>query len=302
MRIVTRPDFDGVVCAVLLYEAGVASGPILWLEPGEVQSGCAEIGSEDILSNLPYDDRCAMWFDHHFSNKMDRPFKGAFRIAPSAAGVIYDYYRSRYTKDFSELVAETDKIDSAAFTMEEILHPERNPYILLSMTISGIAQTESTYWETLVELLRGGDIQAVIADEEVAARCDRTVRENSAYEALLENHTRMDHLVSITDFRHLDPAPRGNRFMVYSLFPKANVNVCILNSDANRDRVMVKVGHSIFNRTCKVNVGQMLADYDGGGHRGAGSCSFPREAADDGIAAIIDRLVTNRDDSPDATS
>ena len=265
------------------------------MEPRDVQNGLVEIGDDDILSNLPYDNRCAMWFDHHFSNEMAGSFEGAFRIAPSAAGIIYGYYQDRFKRDYSELVAETDKIDSAGFTEEEVLHPEDNPYILLSMTISGRADSEADYWVRLVELLRHQSIRSVLADEEVAARCERTIEENIKYESVLRKHTRVDHQVSITDFRKLDPTPHGNRFLVYSLFPESNVNACILNSDADKDRVMVKLGHSIFNKTCKVNVGKLLAGFGGGGHRGAGSCSLLRDGAEESIDAIINLVVSNEE-------
>lgn len=295
MRIVTRPDFDGVVCAALLYEAEEITAPILWLEPGDIHDGYEDIGREDILSNLPYDERCGMWFDHHFSNQMDRSVKGAFRIAPSAAGIVYEYYKDRYIRDYSELVAETDKIDSADFTEDEVLHPEHNPYILLSMTISGRADSEADYWVRLVELLRHKDIRSVLSDTEVKARCERTIEENTTYEALLGSHTRMDHRVSITDLRELDWTPRGNRFMVYSKYPDANVSALILPKEGDRNRIMVKLGHSIFNNTCNVNVGKLLSEFGGGGHRGAGSCSFPIEDADKHIKTIIDLLTANEE-------
>ena len=293
MRIVTRPDLDGVVCAVLLYEVEDITRPILWLEPGEVQKGGTDINSEDILSNLPYDARCAMWFDHHFSNKTDQPFKSAFRIAPSAARIIFDHYADRYKRDYRELVAETDKIDSADFTKDEVLHPENSPHILLSMTISGRPDREAAYWEKLVRLLKAGEIGSAMADKEVKARCNRVIEENALYEGLLGKHTRVDRMLSVTDFRSLNHTPRGNRFLVYSLYPGTNVNAGILFNEADRERVMVKVGHSIFNKTCKVNVGKMLAAFGGGGHRGAGSCSFPRHDAESSISTILDILRKN---------
>ncbi len=92
MRIVTRPDFDGIVCAVLLYQAENINADIQWVEPAEIQTGKAKILKGDILANLPYSPDCALWFDHHISNKHEKPFKGAFEIAPSAAGVVYKYY------------------------------------------------------------------------------------------------------------------------------------------------------------------------------------------------------------------
>jgi uncharacterized UPF0160 family protein len=96
MRIVTRPDFDGVVCAVLLHDVETITEPVKWVEPGDVQRGLVEIHAGDIIANLPYDDRCTMWFDHHFTNRIDKPFKGAFREAPSAAGIIYDFYPNQF--------------------------------------------------------------------------------------------------------------------------------------------------------------------------------------------------------------
>ncbi len=296
MRIVTRPDLDGVVCAVLLYEAEDIAGPVLWVEPRDIQNGLADIGGEDILANLPYDDRCAMWFDHHLSNQASQSFEGVFRIAPSAAGLIHQYYRDRYKRDFTELVAATDKIDSADLSEEEVHHPESNPYFLLSITISGRADKEADYWVRLIELLRHGSIRSVLSDKEVKERCKRTIEESNAYEGLLEKHTRVTHHVSITDFRELDRTPHGNRFMVYSLLPETNVNVRILDSEVEKDAVIVKVGHSIFKRTCKVNVGKMLSDFGGGGHRGAGSCSLPRNDADRSIEAIVGILVRNEED------
>jgi uncharacterized UPF0160 family protein len=134
MRIVTRPDFDGVVCAVLLRDAIDDRAPVIWTQPNDIQHGMLNVQADDILANLPYDDRCGLWFDHHFSNQTERPFQGAFAIAPSAAGVIFNYYRGRFTREFDELVAAADKIDSADLNLDEIKRPQAFPYILLSMT------------------------------------------------------------------------------------------------------------------------------------------------------------------------
>ncbi len=73
MRIVTRPDFDGIVCAVLLTEALAIQQPVKWIEPSALQRGLVEIREGDILANLPYNDKCTLWFDHHYTNRI-RPF------------------------------------------------------------------------------------------------------------------------------------------------------------------------------------------------------------------------------------
>jgi hypothetical protein len=293
MRIVTRPDFDGIVCAVLLYEALDINEPVVWVEPNDVQKGLVNIQNGDIVANLPYSEGCALWFDHHFTNQIDKPFEGAFRIAPSAAGIIFQYYQSRFQRDYSELVQAADKIDSANLTLDEVLHPEKYPYVLLSLTISNEIQPNEPYWNRLVELFSEYDIHQVLENAEVKQYCQNVVTQNDLYVGFLQEHTRLNQQVSITDFRPFDNPPGGNRFLVYSLFPESAVNVRIRYEGCNKDTVVVNVGHSIFNPKCNVNVGLMLAQFDGGGHRGAGSTRLSAGKADECIQQIIDCLVEN---------
>ena len=299
MRIVTRSDFDSVVCAVLLYEALDIQEPVKWAEPSEIQKGLVNIHEGDIVANLPYAPNCSLWFDHHFSNQGEQPFTGAFRMAPSAAGIIFDYYRGRFHLDYTELVQAADKIDSADLTHEEVLYPERHPYILLSMTISSQNKTDEPYWNHLVDLLRILPIHPVMEDKTVKARSEAVIRENIAYRTYLKDHTQCHGQVAVTDFRALTPPPAGNRFLVYSLFPECAVQVKIRLDTNQPDMVMVSVGHSIFNRTCKVNVGQMLAEFEGGGHRAAGACRFHASKAEEYIPKILDALTKNKDQPAD---
>lgn len=293
MRIVTRPDFDGVVCAALLYEAETITEPTKWVEPNEVQKGRADIKEGDILANLPFDERCMLWFDHHHTNRIDKPFKGAFKIAPSAAGVIFEYYKDRFQRNYSKLIRETDKIDSADLTMDEVLYPERYDYVLLSMTVTNHEVHDEPYWNRLVELIRKYDIHKVLADPEVNKRCLAVIEQNKKYKEILKAHTRLQEHISITDFRSLDKTPSGNRFLVYSLYSEAIVSVKIRYENDDKKTVAVSVGHSIFNRNCNVNVGLMLSQFEGGGHRGAGACRFHVSKADDYIPKIIDILLKN---------
>jgi hypothetical protein len=293
MRIVTRPDFDGIVSAVLLFEALDIKEPVVWVEPNQVQKGLVNIQNEDIIANLPYSDRCALWFDHHFTNQINRPFKGSFRIAPSAAGIIFEYYQGRLKRDYSDLVQAADRIDAANLTLDEVLHPEKYPYVLLSLTISNEGPPNEPYWNKLVELFRKYDIHQVLKNAEVKQHCQNVVAQNERYVEFLEKHTRLDHQVSITDFRTHDKPPAGNRFLVYSLFPESAVNVRIRYEDPNKEMVVVNVGHSIFNPRCNVNVGLLLAQFDGGGHRGAGSARLSTDRAEASIRQIIDCLVKN---------
>lgn len=295
MRIVTRPDFDGVVCAALLYEAENVNVPVKWVEPNDMQKGLVDIHEGDIIANLPYDNRCALWFDHHHTNEIHKPFNGSFKIAPSAAGIIFEYYKDRFKLDYRELIKETDKIDSADLSLDEVLHPENYGYVLLSMTILGCDEHNERYWNRLVDLLRKFDIQRVLQDPEVKAHCDSVVEMNKAYKQILKENTKLIQHVSITDFRSFDKTPAGNRFLVYSMFPEAVVSVKIRYDNDDKEKVAVSVGHSIFNRNCHVNVGLMLSKFEGGGHRGAGSCQFHVSKAQDYIPKIFDILLKNQD-------
>jgi len=293
MRIVTRPDFDGLVCAVLLKDVISIDGGILWVEPNDMQQRKVSVLPGDIIANLAYHPNCSLWFDHHLSNRFDGTYKGLFEIAPSAAGLVYHYYRGRFSRDFQEMVAQADRIDSAQLSLDEVLHPERYTYVCLSMTIFGGDGDDEFYWNHLVGLLGKRDIDAVMADELTAERCDWVKRENNHYKALLKFYTRMLGDVAVTDFRSLAAAPNGNRFLVFSIFPDSRVQVKIRYHKEELDKVIISVGHSIFNRGCPINIGQLMGLYGGGGHFGAGSCSVSSHEAQRCIDEIIFALGVN---------
>jgi oligoribonuclease NrnB/cAMP/cGMP phosphodiesterase (DHH superfamily) len=294
MRIVTRPDFDGIVCAVLLSEVEKIKEPTLWVEPNDVQKGRVDIHDQDIIANLPYDERCGLWFDHHFTNQIDKPFKGAFEIAPSAARIIFEYYNKGFQRDFNELVMATDKIDSANLTLDEVLHPEKYPYVLVSLTVSNEVQPNEPYWNMLVELFRKQDIHQILKNAQVKQHCQEVIYQNDRYVDVLKQHTVLNQHVALTDFRSCNRLTYGNRFLVYSLFPESSVNMRIRYEDENKDMVVINLGHSIFNPGCNVNVGLMLAQFGGGGHRGAGSARVPQSKADETISQIVNQLLENK--------
>ena len=293
MRIVTRPDFDGVVCAVLLRDALDAGLPIFWAEPGDMQQGRVDVRPGDIVANLPFHANCAMWFDHHFSNTPSRAFEGLFEMAPSAAGLVQRYFAGRLTRDFDALVRETDKIDAAHLSEDEVQFPENYPYVLLSMTVSGRRPDDEPYWNRLVALLGSAAVDDVMEDPEVRQRCAQVVDENQRYRDYLRQCTTVKGVVAVTDFRPLKKTPQGNRFLVYSMFPETVVQMKIRAADRDPDKVIVSVGHSIFNRNCRVNVGALLSRYQGGGHPGAGSCTLASHESDAAIAAILEVLMRN---------
>ncbi len=290
MRIVTRPDFDGLVCAVLLRDVLVVDEGVLWVEPNDMQQQKVEVLPGDVIANLAFHPNCSLWFDHHLSNRVETACPGLFEIAPSAAGLVYRYYNGYFSRDFKEIVVQTDRIDSAQLSLEEVLHPERFPYVCLSMTIYGGDSDDAHYWNHLVDLLGKLDMDALVADGLVAERCDRVKRENNHYKSMLSFYTRMSGDVAVTDFRTLAAAPNGNRFLIFSMIPQARVQVKIRCHKEDLDKVIISVGHSIFNRGCPVNIGQLMSLYGGGGHFGAGSCSVGRAQAQSCIDEIIHAL------------
>jgi len=293
MRIVTRPDFDGIVCDVLLRNILDINTPTKWVEPYEIKNFSPEITDGDIIANLPFIKGCDLWFDHHITNKTDEAFEGAFYDAPSAAGIIFSYYRNRFTKDFTELVFQTDRIDSGEVTIEEVLHMEDYPYAMLSSTISGRDKSDEAYWNRVVKLLGEKNITDVLADKEVNERCSRIVEQNKTYADYIREYTQIIENTAFTDFRSLEKEPKGNRFLIYSLFPEVYVDVKARYSKEDRDKVIVSLGKNIFNSGCRVNLGDLASQYGGGGHKGAGSCSFHKDDAEAKIKMILEVINKN---------
>ncbi|MEM9596885.1 MAG: exopolyphosphatase [Acidobacteriota bacterium] len=275
MRLVTRGDLDGLTCAVLICLKEQID-KILLVHPQDLTEERVDITSEDIIANLPYHPNCGKWFDHHFHTAtptvVPDEFDGAFAQAPSAARLVYEYYGGRDELAlFDELVVETDRLDSADLTPKDVLAP--SGWIQLGLTIdsrSGLGAFQS-YFHTLVGLmLKAPSADEVLSHPEVQVRCRKMEEQDGVFRQALQNHSRVEDNVVITDFRQVDPVPIGNRFLIYALFPQVNVSVRLQQGPQGKYPIMT-LGHSIFDRTCKTNVGELAARYGGGGHRGAAS-------------------------------
>jgi nanoRNase/pAp phosphatase (c-di-AMP/oligoRNAs hydrolase) len=234
-----------------------------------------------------------MWFDHHeitdSNRKPPEVYKGKHAIRPSVARVIYEYYQSEKLKRFEPLIAETDRFDSAQLTIEDISDPRGA--ILLGFTIDprtgfGI---DRHFFITLVELLKTFDIDTVLQTAEVARRVKTFMENDFKFLQVLNDHTRIDNNVIITDFRNILTVPVGNRFLVYTLYPECNVSVRV-QWGPRKEFLAVTIGHSILNRTCKTDIGRLCSDFGGGGHKGAGACTLDPASADGKLKEIIQRL------------
>ena len=300
MRLVTRGDLDGLTSAVIL-TMKESIDDILLVHPQEITDKVVDIGPNDVLANLPYDPRCGMWFDHHLltdsNEKPPAEFKGRYRVAPSAARLVYEYYLEQSPDDadllrLERLVDETDRLDAALLTPDDVENPRE--YILLGYTIdsrTGLGSFDD-YFRKLVDWLKTMSIEEVLRQPEVQERVKRIKSESMEFKRLLSRNSFQINNVVVTDLREITQLPAGNRFLVYSLFPDANVSLRV-HWGPRHDSVVAAVGHSIFNRTCKTSVGELMSRFGGGGHRGAGTCVLPLERAADAIDEILFELQAN---------
>jgi hypothetical protein len=292
MRLVTRGDLDGVTSAVLITTMEKIDD-IELIHPQDITDKKFEVKKSDILANLPYHPNCAMWFDHHeFTIGSERPpdtFKGKHEIAPSVARVIYDYYASDKLEPYEDLVKETDRFDSAQLTFQDVLNPKG--IILLGFTIdarTGIGKFKE-YFVLLVNWLKSLPIEEVLSQSLVKKRVQLLKENNEKFLKILHENSRQEGNVIITDFRSLDKIPIGNRFLVYTLFPKTNISIR-LQWGPGKKFIAVTLGHNIFNKTSRTNCGQICSELGGGGHRGAGACPLKPDKAEKQIAALIKRI------------
>jgi hypothetical protein len=297
MRLVTRPDLDGLTCAVLLSECETIDAVEL-VHPQDVSERRVSIGPSDVLANVPYHPECGMWFDNHLlTDARAMPpssFKGRYGKAPSAARLVYEHYAPTHPgiARHEKLVAETDRLDSAQLTLEDVVSPAG--YVLLGFTLdprTGLGSLRE-YFDVLLPALRQKPIEAVLALPEVRERVTRMREQDQAFKDAALAHSRLEQNVVLTDFRPLDPIPVGNRFLIFTLFPKASVAVR-LQRGPDRERVAVSAGRSILNRGSKANIGVLMSLYGGGGHPGAGACLLPPGSADAQVAEIVGALQRN---------
>jgi nanoRNase/pAp phosphatase (c-di-AMP/oligoRNAs hydrolase) len=289
MRLLTRSDFDGLACAVLLVEAGVVDR-YKFVHPKDVQDGTVEVTADDVLANIPYAPGCGLWFDHH-SSEHERleltdkfHFKGESRQAPSCARVIYDYYggAKRFAKlDQTGLMAGVDKSDSADLTADEIVRPEG--WILLSFIMdarTGLGRYRdyriSNYqlMEDMIQYCRSKNAEEILALPDVQERVKRYFEQEETFQAMLRERSRTDGNLIILDLHEVDEILSGNRFVLYTLYPEQNISIRVIWGKAKQNMVFT-VGHSIINRSSKTDVGSLMLKYGGGGHRVVGTCQVP---------------------------
>ncbi len=302
-RLVTRSDFDGLVCAMLLKELNLID-EIKFVHPKDVQDGKIELSENDITTNLPFDKRVGLAFDHHESellrNKKE-DYEGKYIIdgdARSAARVVYDYYGGKNTfKHVSEeIMLAVDKGDSADFTEEEILHP--TDWVLMNFLMdarTGLGRFHHfriSNYDLMMKLITycvNHTIQEVLALPDVEERVKLYFEQQELFKAQLERITRIDGKVAVIDLRNEETIYAGNRFMVYAMHPETELSVHIAWG-FRKQNTAVMIGKSIINRNSDFNIGELCLSYGGGGHANAGTCQLDNDKIDAELPIILDKL------------
>jgi len=302
-RLVTRSDFDGLACAMMLKELDLVD-EIKFVHPKDVQDGKIELFETDITTNLPYDPRVGLAFDHHESeiDRLKATETGGKLIidekAKSAARVVYDYYggKERFTNISEDLMTAVDKGDSADFTVDEILNPEG--WVLLHYLMdarTGLGRFHnfriSNYdlMMLLIDYCREHDIDEILAHPDVKERVDLYFEQAELFKEQLQRIAKVYDKVVVLDLRDEEVIYAGNRFMIYALYPEAQISIHVAWG-FRKQNTAVMIGKSIINKASQADIGELCLSYGGGGHRNAGTCQLDNDKVDEQLPDIIRKL------------
>ena len=302
-RLVTRSDFDGLVCAMLLKELDMIDD-IKFVHPKDVQDGKVELTGDDITTNLPFDPRVKIAFDHHESElrRVDPALaKDKFIIegeAKSAARVVYNYYggADTFKRISEEIMTAVDKGDSADFTVDEILNP--SGWVLMNYIMdarTGLGRFHDfriSNYDLMMELIDycvEHPIEDVLKLPDVKERVDLYFEQQELFKKQLERIARVEGKVVVIDLRNEETIYTGNRFMIYAMHPEVEMSVHVAWG-FKKQNTAVMIGKSIVNKNSKVNIGDLCLSYGGGGHANAGTCQLDNDKVDEELPNIIKAL------------
>ena len=299
-RLVTRSDFDGLVCAVLLKHLNMIED-IKFVHPKDMQDGKIDIGPKDITTNLPYVPGAHLIFDHHSSETVRNGEASNYIIDPhaaSAARVVYEHFGGRkvFPAEWDDMMAAVDKADAAQFSRDEIMHPKG--WVLLNYLMdsrTGLGRFRefriSNYqlMMALIDCCRTQPIDEIMQLPDVKERSDMYFEHADKFRAQLQRCSKVHGNLVVLDLRREETIYAGNRFMIYALFPQTNISIHVLWGVKQQNTVFA-TGKSILNRTSKTNVGELMLEFGGGGHDAAGTCQVSNDKADDVLRQLVSRI------------
>ena len=300
-RLLTRPDFDGLVCAVLLRELDLIDD-IQFVHPKDMQDGKIPVTNNDITANLPFVAGVHLAIDHHASEATRVAHEKNFILdaaAPSAARVVWNHFggRTRFPNISEEMMAAVDKADSADYGLEEIMAPEG--WALLNFIIdprTGLGrfrhfstQTDDLLRDLIVHC-RNPSIKEILELPDIKERVLFYFDQAERAEAQITRCARHHGHVSVLKLRHEEIIHPCNRFLIYALFPECSVSIHEMWGPQKKKTVFA-VGKSVLNRSSKTKIGDLMLEHGGGGHDAAGTCQVPNESADTVLQQLIDRML-----------
>ena len=298
-RLITRSDFDGLVCAMLLRELEMID-EIKFVHPKDVQDGKVDINENDITTNLPFDPRVGLAFDHHESelvrNNMEAyGHKFICLREKSAARVVYNYYggAERFKTVSEEIMTAVDKGDSADFTIDEILEPKG--WVLMNFVMdarTGLGRFHDfriSNYQLMMELIdycAHHTIDEVLKHPDVKERTEMYFEQQELFKKQLSETVKIVGKVALLDLRPLETIYTGNRFMIYAMYPEAEVSVHVAWG-FQKQNTAVMIGKSIINKAGTTDIGQLCLSYGGGGHTNAGTCQLDNDIVDKELPNIL---------------
>lgn len=300
-RLVTKADFDGLACAILLREIKMID-EILFVHPKDVQDGKIEITSNDIVANLPYTEGALMVFDHHSSELRrvgaDKDNWMMDHESPSAARVLYNALggKARFPNISEDLLRAVDRSNSAAYTLDEILAPEG--WVLLSFVMDArtgfgryhhFTKSNKQLMYDIIDYCRNHPIDDIFKIPDVRERIDFYIAQQHDFQEQLKKCSKVIGKIVITDYRNEPYICVGNRFMVYALYPNAQVSLSVFFGKG-QEVVVFAAGRSILHRNAPVDLGALMLSYGGGGHKGAASCQVPLATSETVKQEIIQKI------------
>lgn len=298
-RLVTRSDFDGLVCAVLLKQRGVI-GDISFVHPKDMQDGKVEIGPRDITTNLPYVPGCYLAFDHHASEMIrlgsDRPANLIIDPgAASAAGVVYRHFggAEAFPNIAPSMMDAVDKADSAQFSVDEILNPDG--WVLLNYLMdarTGLGRFRDfrvSNYQLMMELIdycAAHSIEEILALPDVKERSDLYFAHREKAQEQIRRCAKVVGNLIVLDLRNEEPIFATNRFTIYAMYPETNISIHVLWG-LKRQNTAFAIGKSIVNRSSHTDIGDLCLRYGGGGHHAAGTCQVEIDATDRVLGELI---------------
>ncbi|MDN3680641.1 exopolyphosphatase [Vibrio tapetis subsp. quintayensis] len=303
-RLVTRSDFDGLVCAVLLKKLDLIND-IKFVHPKDMQDGKVEITSNDIVTNLPYVENAHLIFDHHLSETLRNKDGLENHIidadAPSAARVVWEYYGGfdTFPSEWQGMMEAVDKGDSAQFSRDEVLDAQGwNLLNFLMDARTGLGRFRefriSNYnlMMDLIDYCKNHSIEQILDLPDVKERIELYQDHNTKFaEQIQQNATVHGNLV-LLDLTNEDVIYAGNRFLIYALFPQCNISIHKMWG-FQKQNVVFATGKSIFDRGSKTNVGELMLKYNGGGHQAAGTCQILESDSERVQQELIDAITAD---------